>query len=64
MTYRLIGVVAITLFIGTALGSAAFAQTISGKTRVAACLPEGSPCSKAGDCCSQNCGHVHSKCTR
>jgi hypothetical protein len=62
LTYRLIGVAAIALLIGAT--PAAFAQPISGKTKVAACLPDGSSCSKDGDCCSANCGHIHGKCGR
>jgi hypothetical protein len=33
-------------------------------TRVAACLPEGSSCSKGSDCCSGSCLPQHSKCGR
>jgi len=33
-------------------------------TQVAACLPQGSSCSKGGDCCSGNCNPGHNKCGR
>jgi hypothetical protein len=64
MVYRVIGVIAIALLIAATPGSAAFAQPGSGKTKVAACLPDGSSCTKDGDCCSSNCGHVHGRCGR
>ena len=32
--------------------------------QVAACLPQGSSCSKGGDCCSGNCDPKHNKCGR
>jgi hypothetical protein len=33
-------------------------------TQLAACLPQGSSCSKGGDCCSGNCDPKHNKCAR
>jgi hypothetical protein len=38
--------------------------TIAPLTKVAACLPQGSSCAKAGDCCSGNCDPQHGKCQR
>jgi hypothetical protein len=32
--------------------------------QLAACLPQGSSCSKGGDCCSGNCDPKHNKCAR
>jgi hypothetical protein len=33
-------------------------------TRIAACLEDGSSCSKGGDCCSGVCNSLHNKCGR
>lgn len=36
----------------------------SGRTLVAACLPDGASCDKGADCCTNNCNPQHHKCGR
>jgi hypothetical protein len=43
--------------------STAWVKTIP-LTKVAACLPDGSSCSKGGDCCDGICDSKHNKCGR
>ena len=54
----------ISLITPSAANKSATENPSAPRTKVSACLPGGSSCTKAGDCCSGDCEAKHNKCGR